>query len=158
MFENIGSKIKNLSKFICCIEIIACIVVGIVMAAINENLIFAGILVAVIGALLSWVGAFILYGFCQLIESSDIIAEESRRSNAKYENNIRKERDRKEKQKIAAIKANLSDDDFGSDEYIYFDCPNCKYTLSYTKEEILSNNTLACPMCNCEMNVKSILK
>ena len=158
MFENIGSKIKNLSKFICCIEIIACIVVGIVMAATNENLIFAGILVAVIGALLSWVGAFILYGFGQLIENSDIIAEESRRSNAKNENNIRKERDRKEKQKIAAIKANLSDDDFGSDEYIDFDCPNCKYTLSYTKEEILSNDTLACPMCNCEMNVKSILK
>lgn len=158
MFENIGSKIKNLSKFICCIEIIACIVVGIVMAATNENLIFAGILVAVIGALLSWVGAFILYGFGQLIENSDIIAEESRRSNAKNENNIRKERDRKEKQKIAAIKANLSDDDFGSDEYIDFDCPNCKHTLSYTKEEILSNDTLACPMCNCEMNVKSILK
>ena len=87
-----------------------------------------------------------------------IYSEESRRSNAKYENNIRKERDRKEKQKIAAIKANLSDDDFGSDEYIDFDCPNCKYTLSYTKEEILSNDTLACPMCNCEMNVKSILK
>ncbi len=158
MFENIGSRIKNLSKFICCIEIIACIVVGTVMAATNENLIFAGILVAVIGALLSWVGAFILYGFGQLIENSDIIAEESRQSNAKYENNIRKERDRKEKQKIAAIKANLSDDDFGSDEYIDFDCPNCKYTLSYTKEEILSNDTLACPMCNCEMNVKSILK
>lgn len=158
MFENIGSKIKNLSKFICCIEIIACIVVGIVMAATNENLIFAGILVAVIGALLSWVGAFILYGFGQLIENSDIVAEESRQSNAKYENNIRKERDRKEKQKIAAIKANLSDDDFGSDEYIDFDCPNCKYTLSYKKEEILSNDTLACPMCNCEMNVKSILK
>ena len=158
MFEDIGSKIKNLSKFICCIEIIACIVVGIVMAATNENLIFARILVAVMGALLSWVGAFILYGFGQLIENSDIIAEESRRSNAKYENNIRKERDRKEKQKIAAIKANLSDDDFGSDEYIDFDCPNCKYTLSYTKEEILSNDTLACPMCNCEMNVKSILK
>lgn len=128
------------------------------MAATNENLIFAGILVAVIGALLSWVGAFILYGFGQLIENSDIIAEESRQSNAKYENNIRKERDRKEKQKIAAIKANLSYDDFGSDEYIDFDCPNCKYTLSYKKEEILSNNTLACPMCNCEMNVKSILK
>ena len=107
---------------------------------------------------MSWVGAFILYGFGQLIESSDIIAEESRRSNAKNENNIRKERDRKEKQKIAAIKANLSDDDFGSDEYIDFDCPNCKHTLSYTKEEILSNDTLACPMCNCEMNVKSILK
>ncbi len=73
MFDNIGSKIKTLAKIIFCIEIIACVITGIVLMATDDELIIWGILTALVGSFFSWISLFLLYGFGQLVENSDIL-------------------------------------------------------------------------------------
>lgn len=74
MFENIGGKIKTLAKVVCWIGIIVSCIYGLLIMAKNEGLILAGLIIIIIGILCSWVGSFTLYGFGQLIENSDKIA------------------------------------------------------------------------------------
>lgn len=69
MFDNIGGKIKKLAKVCAWIGIIGSILGGLGTFAIGGILGF--LFVAGLGCLLSWVGAFGLYGFGQLIENSD---------------------------------------------------------------------------------------
>ena len=69
MFDNIGSKIKGLATIISFIGIGASIVIGL-------SLLFNGggavsVIIALIGALFSWLSSFFMYGFGQLIENSD---------------------------------------------------------------------------------------
>ena len=71
MFSNIGSKIKVLAVVITCIGIVASIIIGIVLMTIDEELIVPGILVMIVGSLLSWLSSFFMYGFGQLVENSD---------------------------------------------------------------------------------------
>ena len=74
MFDNIGSKIKTLAKVICWIGILISVISGIVViASTGSTGVPVGILVIVLGALLSWIGSFVLYGFGQLIENSEEI-------------------------------------------------------------------------------------
>ena len=86
MFDNIGGKIKTLAKVVCWIGIIACIITGIVLMATDDDLILVGILTAVVGSLLSWVSSFILYGFGQLVENSDTIANRNVNSHSNSTN------------------------------------------------------------------------
>ncbi len=74
MFDNVGSKIKGLASFFCWGGIIASIIGGIILIGLDENLVFAGFAVIVIGSLLSWVSSFVLYGFGELVANSAIIA------------------------------------------------------------------------------------
>lgn len=74
MFDNVGSKIKALASFFCWGGIIASIIGGIILIGLDEDLIFAGIAVIVIGSLLSWISSFVLYGFGELVANSAIIA------------------------------------------------------------------------------------
>lgn len=73
MYENIGGKIKTLAKVICWIEIIACVVGGIVLCCIGadsrggEILVLSGVALMILGPLFSWVGSFLLYGYGDLI-------------------------------------------------------------------------------------------
>lgn len=80
MFDNIGRKIRMLAKVLMWIGIIAFAIYGIVM--FTEEKVLAGFLIIVIGALYSWVSSFVLYGFGQLVENSDIEAEKNN-NNAK---------------------------------------------------------------------------
>ena len=81
MFDNIGGKIKGLAKIICWIGIIACVITGIALISdaskgdryyryTDGGEVFAGILVMILGSVLSWVGSFVLYGFGELVENS----------------------------------------------------------------------------------------
>lgn len=77
MFENIGGKIKALAKVLCWIGIIASVISAIAMWGQNSSYsptILPGILILVLGCLLSWIGSFFAYGFGQLIENTDRIA------------------------------------------------------------------------------------
>ena len=69
MFANVGGKIKAVAQVFTWIGIIGSIIGGLSM--MNANFII-GILTAVVGALLSWVGSLALYGFGELVENSDI--------------------------------------------------------------------------------------
>lgn len=80
MFDNIGSKIKNLAQGVCFIGIACSVICGISFLAIDEDLFLVGLLVAVIGALCSWLGTFLLYGFGELIERVTSIDEKMKGS------------------------------------------------------------------------------
>lgn len=71
MFDNIGDKIKTLASVITVLGIIASLITGGVMISANDNLALIGLLIMVLGSLISWISSFLLYGFGQLIENSD---------------------------------------------------------------------------------------
>ena len=72
MFDNIGLKIKMLAKFCTIIGIVISCIVGFVVMLSGAFLM--GLLYALIGALIAWVGSFLLYGFGELVENNQIIA------------------------------------------------------------------------------------
>lgn len=77
MFDNIGGKIKTLASVIAWLGIVCSVIIGIVFIATAEKLIFAGIIIAIVGSISSWVGSFLLYGFGELVDNSAIIARKS---------------------------------------------------------------------------------
>lgn len=75
MFGNIGGKIKTLAQVVTWIGIIGSVICGFVLMGIDEDLIFTGFIIALLGSLSSWVSSFVLYGFGQLIENTDKLVE-----------------------------------------------------------------------------------
>lgn len=76
LFDNIGGKIKALASIIAWIGIICSIIIGFILCFyMTSNSFILGIVVAAVGSLCSWVGSFLLYGFGQLIENTDIIVK-----------------------------------------------------------------------------------
>ena len=86
MFNNIGGQIKGLAKVICWLGIIASVIIGIllIMSATNRNgyysytdtnMVITGILVMIMGSILSWIGSFVLYGFGELVDNSSKLVE-----------------------------------------------------------------------------------
>ena len=69
MYKNIGKKIKAVAKVFAWIGIILFVLIGLIMAGVagvmegEPGLIVAGIIVAVVGALVSWISSFMVYGF-----------------------------------------------------------------------------------------------
>ena len=84
MFKNIGKKIKLVAKIVCWLGIFCIILGGVGLMLGGTTLggtsvggvaaIALGILVAVGGSLVSWIGSFMTVGFGQLVENSDKIA------------------------------------------------------------------------------------
>ncbi len=71
MFENIGGKIKATATVVCCIGIIASVLLGFGVMSIADDFVLLGFLITTVGSLISWVSSFSLYGFGQLVENSD---------------------------------------------------------------------------------------
>ncbi len=80
MFRNIGGKIKTLAQIITWLGIIASVLGGFIVAAIDDDLIAVGLLIVVVGSLASWISSFLLYGYGQLIQNTDIIASAVRQA------------------------------------------------------------------------------
>lgn len=87
MYSNIGKKIQKLAAACAILGMIASIAIGSVLIKMsdggyyfgtNETLLTIGIVVIIVGSLLSWVLSFVLYGFGRLVENSDIIARQYR--------------------------------------------------------------------------------
>ena len=72
MFTNVGGKIKTLASVIAWAGIIGCVITGLVMVC--RRMVMPGLALAVGGALGSWIVAFNLYGYGELIESNSLIA------------------------------------------------------------------------------------
>jgi len=72
MFDKIGKKIMALANVIMWFGIVASILTGIAMIAFNF---ITGLLVAVLGCIGSWVGAFALYAMGQLVDDVSIIRQ-----------------------------------------------------------------------------------
>lgn len=76
MFNDIGRKIKLLASIVAWGGIIGSIISGIgTFVSLNDNYMtedfaFVGIIVAIVGAISSWIGSFVLYGFGELIDQT----------------------------------------------------------------------------------------
>ena len=72
MFTNIGQKICFLAKTLCWLGLILSLIIGSASLAMAESgiAIYFSILIMIFGPLLSWVGSFVLYGYGELIEST----------------------------------------------------------------------------------------
>lgn len=75
MFDNIGGKIKTLASAMALIGIILSFVIGFVIFGIDDDMIPVGVVIIVVGSLISWIGSFLLYGFGELIEKACLIEE-----------------------------------------------------------------------------------
>lgn len=67
MFDDIGNKIKTLAKVVCALGMIGSIIGGIVICleAFNrhsDSSFAYGVLIALVGCILSWISVFVLYG------------------------------------------------------------------------------------------------
>ncbi|MBQ3529899.1 MAG: hypothetical protein IJA47_05350 [Oscillospiraceae bacterium] len=76
MFNNIGGKIKTVAMTLCIIESVVSAIYGLVLIATDKRTILPGILLILIGPIIAWLGSFLLYGFGQLIENSDILVRQ----------------------------------------------------------------------------------
>mgnify|MGYP006911755396 FL=1 len=79
MYSNISLKIKSLAKVLCTIGIIISCLAGFllivmgILAPRNSPCLIIGLPVAGVGSLFSWLSNFLLYGFGQLIENTNVI-------------------------------------------------------------------------------------
>lgn len=73
MFDNVGGKIKDLTRWICLISMAAFVITGVVIM-FSESF-FGGLLTAVVGAASAWAGSFVLYGFGELVESAMVLRD-----------------------------------------------------------------------------------
>ena len=71
MFNNIGGKIKGYAEFTTWIGIVISVVVGAIILFTSSLVV--GLVIALVGSLISWISSIFLYGFGQLVENSDII-------------------------------------------------------------------------------------
>lgn len=78
MYDNIGGKIKALAKFIFIFQAIAMFITGIVLLAVDDDLIAVGLPLALVGPLLAWISSWLLYGFGELIEKTCQIERNTR--------------------------------------------------------------------------------
>ena len=152
-YENIGNKIKGLAQMVFVVEAIAAVITGIALMATDEVLILYGLLVLIVGPIVAWVSSWLLYGFGQLVENSDIIAEEHKRVNEKHEKTVAKNNEKKQAQRQKQIKENIENPSFDEDEYIDIICSNCKAELSFTKGQLQSGEESTCLMCDAPISV-----
>ena len=75
MFDNIGSKLKKYAKISTILGIIGYVISGIAMM---RDSFLTGLLVMVLGSLLSWIASFTIYGLGHLIENTDELVKQGR--------------------------------------------------------------------------------
>ena len=68
MYSNIGGKIKGLAKAICIIEAALSAIGGVLLVALDDDLIMYGMALAIIGPIIAWLASWAMSGFGELIE------------------------------------------------------------------------------------------
>ena len=147
MKNSIGSSIKTLAFALALLILVGAIVYGVILIG---DLPLMGIIVIAGGILLAVVVYYVLTGFGQLVENSDIIAERYRHENES------KQRKQEERQKKAERKK-LTDGSVPEMEFIEFDCPFCGENLSFTKAD-LADGSVICPYCEKPVDVDAALR
>ena len=157
MFDNPGGKIKTAAVVMFVISTIGSIVGGIVL--LSNKAAAIGVVVMLLGPVISWLSGLFVYGFGQLIENTDEIGNDNRSANKDLPKAV------KEKKTTAAVKSakrevsnkvdkTIAKVAVSDDEYIDIVCPNCAETLSYQKEYLDGNVSVVCPMCGEEFHLE----
>lgn len=149
MQNHFGEKIKGMATIFLILDIIAALICGGVLIANEEEAI--GIVVIILGIVLSLPFYYLMSGFGQIVENTDIIAHH-------YENvNLREDKiaERKEEARIIKetknVSSKLSDANIESETGIELTCPSCKEQLYFTKEDIIKQTYLVCPYCEAQI-------
>ena len=101
MFNHIGRKIKTWAKIQCWIGIILCVIAGVsfisqgdlpIQQTVSSGYAYVshsisgvgiGILVIVLGSLLSWIGSWVTYGFGSIVENTEQLWSQMEQVNTK---------------------------------------------------------------------------
>lgn len=153
MYDNIGEKIKSLAKASFIVVSITEVITGIALMIAEDYLILLGLLIMIVGPIVTWLSSWLLYGFGQLIENSDIIAAEYNRKNEKHEKAVIKNNQRKQAQRQKEVKESIINPEVDEDVFIDITCPNCKAELSYPKGQLQCEDGVTCPMCDAHITV-----
>ena len=129
MFDNIGKKIKILSKTISICMMILFIICGFFYIIIIPEQWYVGLLIIILGCLFSWIGSFFIYGFGELVENSAIIAGKQKLDT----NNKESEFEKLEEER--------------NDVALENECPCCFHNIKPTDKE--------CGYCGTKLNNKS---
>jgi len=85
MWDNIGEKIKGLAKIIAFLGIVLSVIGGIILLFIGWNqsysggiYIVIGFITMIVGSLISWISAWFMYGFGELIVKTNEIEKNTR--------------------------------------------------------------------------------
>ena len=70
LYEDIGTKIKNLAKWMFLIEAISAILAGLFFIFSDEDTIIYGLLTILFGPVAAWISTWLLYAFGDLVENS----------------------------------------------------------------------------------------
>ena len=75
-FQNIGGKIKTLAVIVSIVGVVASVIFCIMALTENAGI---GLLIAIVGSLVSWISSFFTYGFGELIEKTTEIAKNTKK-------------------------------------------------------------------------------
>jgi hypothetical protein len=132
LYDNIGSKIKGFAKLIFIVCSIATIIVGFTLILLEVY--SAGIILLILGPIVTWVSSWILYAFGELVE--DVHDMRSKYYPQAEENAARAIE--------AKIEANSKTKALPS--ALVFVCPECKQI--FAGSDYSASKTPHCPNCN----------
>lgn len=78
MFHDIGKKLKTIAEIVTVAGSPLFIFAGLAYMAMGEDVAFIGLSIALGGTLCCVIGGFMIYGFGQLIENTDVLAAEAK--------------------------------------------------------------------------------
>ena len=70
MYNNAGKQIKNLVATIAIIEVIACVIIGIIVMCVGYDLWWIGLIIIVAGVFSAWIGYLFLYAYGELVDKT----------------------------------------------------------------------------------------
>lgn len=83
MYNNVGKQIKGLVATIAIIEIIACVIIGIVVACIDfEDMWWIGLIIILGGFFATWISYLFLYAYGELVDKTCSIESFLTKSNS----------------------------------------------------------------------------
>lgn len=136
MKNNFGAKLKQLSDVIFYLglfQILAQMVFYLAIGSTTEALSFLFITPLIVLGIR--IGTYLMYGFGQLIENTDIIASHYQEQQPKNTRNME-------------ITALISNEAIDEDTVVNFVCPACENKISCTKKHIKNKEINSCPACN----------
>jgi uncharacterized OB-fold protein len=88
VYNNIGTKIKELAKFIAWMGIIGSAIICIILFVVDDDM--AGICIGVLigGSLISWISSLFMYGFGELINKTTEIARNTALTNSRQKKSL----------------------------------------------------------------------
>ena len=169
MFDNIGRKIKDLAEIIFVIEALLFFGIGLYFIIALE-LVGVGVILMLLGPLISWVSSWLLYGFGEIIDLLTDIKYNTQNLNTKTNVELKKNEKGKnaianktiktvliKDKKNAPNKANNFEVNFGEKElqdveFIDVTCPECNELLSFEKDF----KSGECPACGAAIKLMII--